>query len=86
MNQGKDCVNAFIFINTERGKLWKVTERVLAVKGMKITHPVTGQYDIIGYAEFSNIRELSEIIDEVQLIDGAIRTATAMAMAPRFLE
>ena len=76
-------MNAFILTNTERGKLWKVAEKALKIKGVKIAQAVTGQYDVIAYAEFLNIPELSEIIDEIQLIDGVLRTTTAIAMAPR---
>ncbi len=76
-------MNAFIMINTERGKLWKVAEKTLGIKGVKICEAVTGQYDVIAYAEFLNIPELSEIIEEIQLIEGVLRTTTAIAMAPR---
>jgi DNA-binding Lrp family transcriptional regulator len=76
-------LNAFVLINTERGKLWKVAEKALRIKGVKIAQAVTGQYDVIAYAEFTSIPELSQIIDEVQLIDGVLRTTTAIAMAPR---
>jgi DNA-binding Lrp family transcriptional regulator len=79
-------LNAFILINTERGKLWKVAEKALKIKGVKIAHAVTGQYDVVAYAEFVNVPELSEIINEIQLIDGAVRTTTAIAMAPRLPE
>ena len=76
-------MNAFILINTERGKLWKVAEKALGIKGVEISQAVTGQYDVIAYAEFLNVPELSEIINEIQLIDGVLRTTTAIAMAPR---
>jgi DNA-binding Lrp family transcriptional regulator len=76
-------LNAFIMINTERGKLWKVAEKTLGIGGVRISEAVTGQYDVIAYAEFLNIPELSKIIEEIQLIDGVLRTTTAIAMAPR---
>ena len=76
-------MNAFILINVERGKLWKVAEKALAIKEVKIAHAVSGQYDVIAYAKFLNVPELSEIIDKMQLIDGVTRTTTAIAMAPR---
>jgi len=79
-------LNAFILINTERGKLWKVAERALKIGGVKIAHAVTGQFDVIAYAEFSSIPELSEIIDEIQSIEGILRTTTCIAMAPRLSE
>ena len=76
-------MNAFILINTERGKLWKVAEEASTIKGVKIAHAVTGEYDVILYVEFLNISELSEIISRVQSINGVVKTATAIAMVPR---
>jgi len=76
-------LNAFILINTERGKLWKVAEEASRIEGVKIAHAVTGEYDVILYVEFLNISELSEIINKVQSINGVVKTATAIAMVPR---
>lgn len=76
-------MNAFILINTERGKLWKVAEESSTIKGVKIAHAVTGEYDVVLYVDFLNISELSEIISRVQSINGVVKTATAIAMVPR---
>jgi len=76
-------LNAFILINTERGKLWKVADEASKIKGVKIAHAVTGEYDVILYIEFLNISELTDIINKVQSIVGVVKTATAIAMAPR---
>ena len=76
-------MNAFILINTERGKLWKVAEEASTIKGVKIAHAVTGEYDVVLYVDFLNISELSEIISRVQSINGVVKTATAIAMVPR---
>jgi len=76
-------LNAFILINTERGKLWKVAEEASAIKGVKISHAVTGEYDVILYIEFLKMPELSEIISKIQSINGVVRTTTAISMAPR---
>jgi len=73
-------------INTEKGKLWKVAEEALEVEGVKISHAVTGEYDVIIYVDFHNVQELSNIINKIQLIDGVIRTTTAIAMVPRIHE
>jgi DNA-binding Lrp family transcriptional regulator len=76
-------LNAFVLINVERGNHWKVAEKALTIEGVKIAHAVSGQYDVIAYAEFTKIIGLSEIIDMIQLMDGVTRTTTAIAMAPR---
>ena len=76
-------MNAFILINTERGKLWRVAEEAMKIEGVKIAHAVTGQYDVILYVEFLGISELSGIINRVQSINGVVKTTTAIAMVPR---
>jgi DNA-binding Lrp family transcriptional regulator len=76
-------LNAFILINTERGKLWRVAEESLKIEGVKIAHAVTGQYDVILYVEFLGISELSDIINKVQSLNGVVKTSTAIAMVPR---
>jgi len=78
-------LNAFILINTERGKLWKVAEEASKIKGVKIAHAVTGEYDVILYVEFLNISELTDIINKIQSITGVVKTATSIAMAPRII-
>jgi DNA-binding Lrp family transcriptional regulator len=70
-------------INVDRGLLWKVAEEAIKVKGVKIAHAVTGQWDVIAYVEFERIDGLSDMIHEIQAIDGVIRTSTSVVMAPR---
>jgi len=61
----------------------EVAEEASTIKGVKIAHAVTGEYDVVLYVEFLNISELSEIISRVQSINGVVKTATAIAMVPR---
>ena len=53
-------MNAFIFITTQRGIHWKVLEEVLKIADVKIAHGVTGQHDIVAYADFARIADLPE--------------------------
>lgn len=76
-------MQAFVLINTEPGKLWRVADEALKIKGVKMAHAVTGQYDVIMYVEFIRMEELGNIIDKVQSIEGVLRTHTAIAMAHR---
>ena len=76
-------MNAFILINAEPGKLWEIAETASTIEGIKIAQAVTGPYDVIVYVEFARIDGLSEIIDEIQSIDGVIKTTTAVTIIPR---
>jgi DNA-binding Lrp family transcriptional regulator len=76
-------LEAYILINTEAGKVWKAAEDILKIKGMKKAHAVTGQFDVIAYAKFPRIGDLTGIIDAIQAVQGVVRTRTAVAMAKR---
>lgn len=74
---------AFILVNAEAGKLWKIADAAAQVKGVKIAHAVTGAFDAIIYAEVTDINELSDLINAIQSLDGVTRTQTAITIPPR---
>ena len=76
-------MQAYVLVNTQPGKLWKVAEDAGKVPGVNMAHPVTGEFDVIAYVEFVRIEELRRIIDAIQSIEGVTRTQTAIAMAQR---
>ena len=77
-------MEGYIFINSDPGMVWEITETVVKIiKGVKMAHAVTGEFDIIAYAEFSNIEALAEIIEKVQALKGVQRTRTAVAIPAR---
>ena len=76
-------VEAYIFVNSDPGVLWQITEAILKIKGVKMAHAATGQFDVVAYAEFANMDMLREIINEVRALKGVQRTQTAIAIPPR---
>ena len=76
-------VEAYIFINSDPGMLWEITEAALKIEGVKTAHAVTGQFDVVAYAEFANMDALRGIIDKFQSLKGVQRTQTAVAIPPR---
>ena len=77
-------VEAYIFINADPGKLWTITEAALEmIEGVRMAHAVTGQFDVIAYAEFANMDALANIIEKFQSLKGVQRTRTAVAIPPR---
>lgn len=76
-------MQAYILINTEPGKLWKIAEEALKIEGIKMAHAVTGQYDVIAYAEYVDMEALGRIINKIHSIEGVLRSQTAIAMALR---
>ena len=43
---------------------------------------VTGQFDVIIYAEFSKIEDLGLLIDAFQSLEGVVRSQTSIVMPP----
>jgi DNA-binding Lrp family transcriptional regulator len=75
-------LQAYVLVNTEPGKLWEVAEAASKIKGVKMAHAVTGQFDVVVYAEFIKMDELGKIIEELQRLDGVRRTQTVIAIPP----
>jgi len=76
-------VEAYIFINSDPGMLWEIAEAALKTEGVKMAQAVTGQFDVVAYAEFANMDMLREIIDKFHSLKGVQRTQTAVAIPPR---
>ena len=76
-------MEAYIFINSEPRKVWQIAEAALKIEGVKMAHAVTGQFDVVAYAEFANIDMLRGIIDKLGSLKGVQRTQTAVAIPPR---
>jgi len=75
-------MQAYILINTEPGKPWEVADAALKIQGVKMAHAVTGQFDVVAFAEFTKMDELGKIIEELQRHKGVRRTQTVIAMPP----
>ena len=75
-------MQAYILINTEAGKLWEVADASQKINGVKMAHAVTGQFDVVAYAEFIKMEDLGRIIEEIQSLKGVRRTQTAIAIPP----
>jgi len=71
-----------VLVNTEPGKLWEIADEALKIEGVKMAHAVTGQFDVVAYAEFTKMDELGKIIEELQRVQGVRRTQTAIVIPP----
>lgn len=73
-------MQAYILVNTEPGAVWKVAEKAFKIEGIKMAHALSGQFDVVAYAEFTKIDDLGRIIEALQNIKGVRRTQTLIAM------
>ena len=62
--------------------VWEIAEAALKIEGVRMAHAVTGQFDIIAYAEFASMDALREIIGEFMDVNGVQRTQTAIVISP----
>ena len=76
-------MEAYILINSEPMRVWEIAEEARKIGGVKMAHAVTGQFDMVAYAEFANIDVLRRIIDKLGSLKGVRRTQTAVAIPPR---
>lgn len=79
-------MQAYVFLNTEPGSLWKVAEAALKIKGVKTAHAVTGQFDVVIFAEFMKTNMLGKLIGKIHSLQGVLRTQTAIVMPLRLPE
>lgn len=74
---------AFILVNAEPGKLWKIADSATKVRGVKMAYAVTGGFDVVIYAEIADMDELGDLIDKIHSINGVTGTQTAIAIPRR---
>jgi len=75
-------LQAYVLVNTEPGKLWEIADEALKIEGIKMAHAVTGQFDVVAYAEFTKMDELGNIIEKLQRLQGVRRTQTSIVIPP----
>ena len=73
-------LKAFILINTHSGSLWKVAEEALRIQNVRMAIPVTGEFEVIAFAEFAKIEDLQRVINSFQSIKGVLKTQTCIAI------
>jgi len=75
-------LEAYILVNCVPKMVWEIAEAALKIQGVKMAHAVTGQFDVIVYAEFANMDALREIIGKFMSLNGVQRTQTAIVISP----
>jgi DNA-binding Lrp family transcriptional regulator len=73
-------MESYLLLECISGMVWKVADDLVKIDGVKMAHVVTGNFDVIAFAEFSNIDELTVLIQKIQSIKGVQKTQTAVAM------
>lgn len=73
-------MEAYILVDTESGMLWEIARNVLTIEGVKVAHAVTGQFDVVVFAEFPKMDDFGKIIEKIQQVKGVRRTQTLIVV------
>jgi DNA-binding Lrp family transcriptional regulator len=73
-------VNVYILVQVEKGEPWLVAAEISKIHGVKTAHTVTGQYDIIVFAELDGLDALKEIAKQIHHLEGVQHTQTAVCI------
>ena len=67
-----------MLIRTKKGQSFLAVQEAQKIEGVKIAHSVMGSYDVILYAEASDIADIRRIRETVRQIGAVVRTETAV--------
>lgn len=73
-------VEAYVLVNCEAGRSWEIAEATLKLGNVKVAHAVTGEYDVVACIEFSDMNQLTDILGQLQAMEGVQKTHTAVAI------
>ena len=58
-------MESYLLLECSSGMMWKIADEILKIEGVKMAHVVAGNFDVIAFAEFSNIDELIQKSNEL---------------------
>ena len=73
-------ISVYVLIQVEKGEPWPVADKVSKIEGVKTAHIVTGQYDIITFAELKDLQDIKDLIKKIHQMEGVQHTQTAVCI------
>ncbi len=74
---------SYILMQLSPGKAKAAANAISKIKGVKMAHAVTGPFDVIAFAEVSDLSALSDLVlAQIQRVDGVEKTQTAVVVSP----
>ncbi len=75
---------SYILVQLAPGKARDAARTISKIPGVKMAHAVTGPFDVIAFAEVSDLAALSDLVlARVQSVKGVEKTQTAVVVTPR---
>ena len=73
-------VSAVVLLNTERGKINEVAEKLANMEGISEVHSVAGRYDLVAVLRVADNDSLAELVtNKMLLIHGISNSETLIA-------
>jgi len=73
-------ISVYILVQVEKGEPWLTAAKISKIEGIKTAHTVTGQYDIIVFAELDDLDTLKDVVKKIHRIEGVQHTQTAVCI------
>jgi len=73
-------VSVYVFVQVEKGEPWQIAAELSKIGGVKTAHTVTGQYDVIVFAELDDLETLKDVVKKIHQIEGVQRTQSAVCI------
>ncbi len=74
---------SYVLMQLAPGKAREAARAISKIPGVKMAHAVTGPFDVIAFAEVSDMEELSDLVlSRIQRVKGVEKTQTAVVVTP----
>ena len=75
------ALEAYILVNVEAStETGQIIEAILKIEGVKTANIVTGQYDAVVLAQFSELDQLRKIVEHIHRARGVLQTQTLISV------
>ncbi len=74
---------SYVLVQLAPGRANDAAKAISKIPGVKMAHAVTGPFDVIAFAEVSDLAALSDLVlSRVQNVKGVEKTQTAVVVTP----
>ena len=74
---------SYVLMQLAAGKAKTAAEAIAKIEGVKMSHAVTGPFDVIAFVEVPDLATLSDLVlEKIQKVEGVEKTQTAVVVTP----
>ena len=77
-------IEAHILIATDQKKLSAIVNSLKSLPVIRSLSSISGEYDLVAQLMASSTQQLDEVMDEMSLIEGVLRTQTSVLLSKKF--